>query len=113
MGFERREDAGTARIELISPTTQSCEICSLRRSIQSQPKNLVFHSTEYLSFSVVNGTFLCYLPRSAQMVSAMKKAGVLAILFIVILLAVGVIAEAQQPKKIPRIGYLSGGDPAT
>ena len=27
-----------ARIELISPTTQSCEICPLRRSIQSYEK---------------------------------------------------------------------------
>ena len=26
------------------------------------------------------------------------------------LLAVGVIVEAQQPKKVPRIGYLSSGD---
>jgi putative ABC transport system substrate-binding protein len=47
------------------------------------------------------------------MVSAMKKAGVLAILFIVILLAVGVTTEAQQPKKVPRIGYLSSQDPAS
>ena len=29
------------------------------------------------------------------------------------LLALGVIAEAQQSKKVPRIGYLSIGDPAT
>ena len=29
------------------------------------------------------------------------------------LLAVGVVAEAQQPKKVPRIGYLSSSDPAT
>ena len=29
------------------------------------------------------------------------------------LLAVGVTAEAQQPKKVPRIGYLSSADPAT
>ena len=36
------------------------------------------------------------------------KAGVLSILFVVVLLAVAVIAEAQQPKKVPRIGYLSG-----
>ena len=35
----------------------------------------------------------------------MKKAGVLSVL---VLLAVAVIAEAQQPKKVPRIGYLSG-----
>ena len=47
------------------------------------------------------------------MVSAMKKTGVSSILFVVILLAVGVIAEAQQPKKIPRIGFLSGGFPAS
>ena len=32
---------------------------------------------------------------------------------LVLLLAVAVIAEAQQPKKIPRIGYLSSVDPAT
>ena len=43
----------------------------------------------------------------------MKKAGVSSILFVVILLAVAVIAEAQQPKKVPRIGYLSSVDPAT
>jgi putative ABC transport system substrate-binding protein len=43
----------------------------------------------------------------------MKKAGVLSILFVVALLAVAVIADAQQPKKVPRIGYLSGaGDPS-
>ena len=28
------------------------------------------------------------------------------------LLAVAVLAEAQQPKKVPRIGYLSNPDPA-
>ncbi|HEX2931788.1 MAG TPA: ABC transporter substrate-binding protein [Candidatus Binatia bacterium] len=37
----------------------------------------------------------------------MRKAGVLSILFGVVLLAVAVIAEAQQPTKIPRIGYLN------
>ena len=31
---------------------------------------------------------------------------VLSILFVMVLLAIGVIAEAQQPKKVPRIGYL-------
>jgi ABC-type uncharacterized transport system substrate-binding protein len=41
----------------------------------------------------------------------MKKAGALSILFGVVL-AVAVMAEAQQPKKVFRIGYLSGGDPA-
>jgi putative ABC transport system substrate-binding protein len=43
----------------------------------------------------------------------MKRAAVPSILVLVVLLAVGVIAEAQQPKKVPRIGYLSGVDPAT
>ena len=43
----------------------------------------------------------------------MKKAGVLSILFVVVLLAASVIAEAQQPAKIPRIGYVSGSDPNT
>ena len=38
----------------------------------------------------------------------MKKAAVPSILVAVVLLAVAVIAEAQQPKKVPRIGYLSG-----
>jgi putative tryptophan/tyrosine transport system substrate-binding protein len=36
----------------------------------------------------------------------MKKAAVPSILVAVVLLAVAVIAEAQQPKKVPRIGYL-------
>ncbi len=43
----------------------------------------------------------------------MKRAAVPSILVVVVLLALGVIAEAQQPTKIPRIGYLSQFDPAT
>jgi putative tryptophan/tyrosine transport system substrate-binding protein len=43
----------------------------------------------------------------------MKKAGVLSILIVVVLLAVAFIATAQQPKKVPRLGYLSGVDRAT
>jgi putative ABC transport system substrate-binding protein len=37
----------------------------------------------------------------------MKRAAVPSILVVVMLLAVAVIAEAQQPKKIPSIGYLT------
>jgi putative ABC transport system substrate-binding protein len=37
---------------------------------------------------------------------AMRKAGLLSILFVVVLLAVAVVAETQQPNKVPRIGYL-------
>ena len=47
------------------------------------------------------------------MVRAMRKAAVLSILFVVVLLAVAVIADAQQPKKVPRIGYLSSVDAAS
>src|SRR2546425_12019739 len=47
------------------------------------------------------------------MVYAMKV-GCSSILVAAMLLAVAVIAEAQQPKKMPRIGYMSGsGDPKT
>src|SRR5215475_14500106 len=42
----------------------------------------------------------------------MKKAAV-PILVAVILLTVAVVTEAQQPKKVHRIGYLSNSDPAS
>jgi putative ABC transport system substrate-binding protein len=41
----------------------------------------------------------------------MRKAGVLSILFVVVPLAVAVIADAQQTKKSPRIGYLTASTP--
>jgi putative ABC transport system substrate-binding protein len=43
----------------------------------------------------------------------MKRAAFLSILVTVVLLAVAVIAEAQQPKKVSRLGYLSNTDPAS
>jgi putative ABC transport system substrate-binding protein len=43
----------------------------------------------------------------------MKKAAVTSILIAVVLVALGVTAEAQQPKKVPRIGYLSALAPAS
>ena len=42
----------------------------------------------------------------------MKRAGLSSILIALTLFTVVVIAEAQQPKKVPRIGYLSAADPA-
>jgi ABC-type uncharacterized transport system substrate-binding protein len=42
----------------------------------------------------------------------MKKAAVPSILLVVVLLVLGVIAEAQQPKKVPRIGFLSATSPS-
>jgi ABC-type uncharacterized transport system substrate-binding protein len=41
------------------------------------------------------------------MMYAMRKSGALSILFVVALLAVAVMTEAQQPTKVPRIGYLA------
>src|SRR5438132_12740075 len=49
---------------------------------------------------------------SAAVRCAMKKAAVSSVL-VAVLLGLGVIVEAQQPKKVPRIGYLSTGDAAT
>jgi len=43
----------------------------------------------------------------------MKRTAVLSILVVAMLLAVGAVAEAQQPKKVPRIGYVSGTGTAT
>jgi putative ABC transport system substrate-binding protein len=43
----------------------------------------------------------------------MKRAAVGSIVVAVMLLAVAIIAEAQQPKKVFRIGYLSNADAAT
>jgi len=44
---------------------------------------------------------------------AMKKARLSSILIAVLMLAVAVIAEAQQPKKIPRIGFLGALSPSS
>jgi len=41
----------------------------------------------------------------------MRKAGVLSILIAVALLSVAVIAEAQQPKKVTRVGFLTAASP--
>jgi len=42
----------------------------------------------------------------------MKRAAVPSILIAVVLLVLGVIVEAQQPKKVPRIGFLGGNFPS-
>ena len=43
----------------------------------------------------------------------MKKVAVPSILVVVVSLAVAVIAEAQQPQKVPRIGFLATVSPST
>src|SRR5262245_40774243 len=43
----------------------------------------------------------------------MKKVAVPSIVFSVVFLALGVIAQAQQPKKVPLLGYLLTGDAAS
>jgi putative ABC transport system substrate-binding protein len=42
----------------------------------------------------------------------MKRAAVPSVLVAVVLLALGATTEAQQPKKVPLLGYLSSQDPA-
>ena len=85
-----------------------------RRSIQSQANNLVF-STRRIP-AAFRPKFHCLSTTAhvihRRMMCAMRKAGVFSILFVVVLLAVAIVAEAQQPAKIPRIGYVSGsGNP--
>ena len=43
---------------------------------------------------------------------AMKRAAVPSILVAVVLLALGVTAEGQQPKRVPRIGFMIGTSPS-
>jgi len=43
----------------------------------------------------------------------MKRAGVSSILIVVVLLFLAAMAQAQQSKKVHRIGYLTELDPAT
>src|SRR5215470_3093802 len=50
---------------------------------------------------------------NVRMRRPLKKTALASILFAGALLAVAVTAEAQQPKKIPRIGYLSSGTPSS
>src|SRR6266540_6210830 len=78
------------------------EIDSKRRTIQSQAESGFLTRRRP---SIVKSHFLYYRPRITN--GAMKKAGLLSILFVVVLLAVAVIAEAQQPAKIPRIVSLA------
>ena len=44
---------------------------------------------------------------------AMNKAALLSILVVAVLLTVEVFAQAQQPTRIPRIGYLIAVSPST
>ena len=44
---------------------------------------------------------------------AMKKTAAPSILVAVVMFAVAVMAQAQQPKKVPRIGFLSITSPST
>jgi putative tryptophan/tyrosine transport system substrate-binding protein len=69
-----------------------------------------------MSPSVVNLTFhyYRYRPRDTyRMMGAMRKVGWSSILVAAMLFAVAVIAEAQQPKKIPRIGFLGALSPSS
>ena len=74
-------------------------MCSLRRSIQSQADFSFFSLDESGCPSAVNNTFLSFHFRDKK--CGMKKTAVPSILIAVMLLAVAVIAGAQQPVKVP------------
>jgi putative ABC transport system substrate-binding protein len=82
-----------------------------RRSVQSYLEIGFLPLEDSGSSIATNHTFHRFAPRGS--VAAMKKAGWGAALVAVILLAVAVIVEAQQPAKVSRIGYFSNTDPAT
>jgi ABC-type uncharacterized transport system substrate-binding protein len=74
----------------------------------------LFPLDESGSPSAVNNTFLSFRicdKKAARMKCAMKRAAASSILVSVMLLAVAVVAEAQQPTKIRRIGFLSALSP--
>ncbi len=76
----------------------------------------LFPLDESGSPSAANNTFLSFRIRdkkAARMKCAMKRAAASSILVSVMLLAVAVVAEAQQSKKVFRIGYLSSGNPTS
>src|SRR5262245_44216861 len=81
----------------LNPRRRDCRVVGLRRNWSSSPRRLWFFYCRKSHFSSLG---------SAWYVAAMKKAGWASALVAVILLAVAVIAAAQQPAKIPRIGYL-------
>ena len=74
----------------------------LRRISYFSPRRVV-------AFSALNNRFRNYGARDSLQhrgCAKLKKAAVPSILIAVVLLAVAVTAEAQQPKKVPRIGSL-------
>src|SRR5918997_6423165 len=81
-----------------------------RCSVQSYLEIGLLPSEGSGSSIAANHTFHRFAPRGS--VAAMKKAGWGAALVAVILLAVAVIVEAQQPKKVSQLGYLSNTDRA-
>ena len=93
-----------------------CGIEPMRRSVQSYAEISIFPLDKSGFPAAVNNTSLSFRIRdkkAARVRCAMEKSRLSSILIAAMLLAVAVIAEAQQPKKIPRIGYLVGGDPTT
>jgi ABC-type uncharacterized transport system substrate-binding protein len=83
----------------------------MRRSVQSYIEISLFHLDKTFIPSAVNFTFLSFRVRDrfSHERGGMKKTVFLSIVVVVVQLAVGVIAYAQQPGKIFRIGFLDNG----
>src|SRR4029077_18707426 len=60
---------------------------------------------------IVSATALCVIASSTRW--SMKKVGWSSILVAAAMLTVAMVSNAQQPTKVPRIGYLSSDSPST
>ena len=99
------------------PTNLTQSFCP-RIQVKTYPSNSIlsgnwrFPPRRIWFASGANITFLSFLVRdkfsTSEVGKAMTKSGLVSMLVVVVQLAVGVMAEAQQPAKIPWIGYLTG-----
>jgi putative ABC transport system substrate-binding protein len=88
----------------------------MRRSVQSYAGLAIFPLDKCGFPSAVKDAFLSFAIRdkkAARTRCGMKKAAASSIMVAVMLLAVSVMAEAQEPKKVPRIGVLVTGSVST
>jgi hypothetical protein len=95
-------------IEPIQACLQS--IVASFSSIPTWKKNLSPLDEAFSAVKILSTITACVISLLSTR-GAMEKNTLLSIVVVVMHLAVGVIAHAQQPKKVPRIGYLASADP--
>jgi ABC-type uncharacterized transport system substrate-binding protein len=88
------------------------ESCPARLSIQSWTDIYLLPLDKSDCFSaqiIVFGITVRVISSAHERGGQLKRAAMLSILVVAVLLVVGVISEAQQPKKVPRVGILFMG----